>query len=75
MFVAGVVKKRKGFSSMLILSKKKNQHWTLYLDPRRFGQSHYNKGCYELYEHSEIHTYRVYIPFKWRVGGDNIDLR
>ena len=43
--MAGVVTKKKGFSSVLILSKEKktNQHWTLHLDPQRFGQSHYNK--------------------------------
>ena len=35
-FVAGVVTKRKGFSSVFILSKKKtNQHRTLHLDPQR----------------------------------------
>ena len=42
--MAGVVTKRQGFSSVLIVSKKKtNQHRTLHLDPRRLGQSHYNK--------------------------------
>ena len=43
MFVAGVVTKKKAFSSVLILSKKKNQHQTLHLDPQRLGQSHNNK--------------------------------
>ena len=44
MFVAGVVTKRRGFSSVLILSKKKTgQHRTLYQDPQRLGQSHYNE--------------------------------
>ena len=48
MFVAGVVTKRKGFSSVLILSKNKtNQHRTPHPDPQ------------QLDEHSEIHTYRV----------------
>ena len=37
MFVAGVVSKRKGFSSVLILSKKKNHHRTLHLDPQTAG--------------------------------------
>ena len=38
MFVAGVVRKRKGFFSMLTLSKKKtNQHRTLHLAPQRSG--------------------------------------
>ena len=42
--MAGLVTKKKGFSSVLILSKKKtNQHRTLHLDPQRLGQSHYNK--------------------------------
>ena len=45
--MAGVVTKKKGFSSVLILSKKKttNQHRSLHLDPhvQRLGQSHYNK--------------------------------
>ena len=36
MFVAGVVTKRNGFSSVLTLSKKKtNQHRTLHLEPQR----------------------------------------
>ena len=44
MFVAGVLTKRKGFSSMLILSKKQtNQHRTLHLDHQRLGQTHYGK--------------------------------
>ena len=43
--MAGVVTKRKGFFSVLILSKKKtNQHRTLHLDPQQLGQSHYNKN-------------------------------
>ena len=79
---AGVVTKKKGFSSVLTLSKKKtNQHQTLHLDPQRAGFMINPNGitvmvarnC--LYEHSEIHTYRVHISFKWRVGKDNIDLR
>ena len=38
MFVAGVVTKRKGFSSVLTLSKKKtNQHRTLHIYPQRAG--------------------------------------
>ena len=42
MFVT-VVTKRKGFSSVLIISKKKtNQHRTLHLDPQRLGQTQYN---------------------------------
>ena len=41
--MAGVVTKRKGFSSVLILSKKKNQHRTVHLHPQRLGQSHYSK--------------------------------
>ena len=46
MFVAGVVTKRKGFSSVLILSMKKQTNRTLHRDPpcsQRLGQSHYNK--------------------------------
>ena len=44
MFVAGAVTKRNGFSTVLILSKKKtDQHWTLHLDPQRLGQNYYNK--------------------------------
>ena len=44
MFVVGVVTKRKRFSSVSIISKKKtNQHRTLHLEPQRLGQSHYNK--------------------------------
>ena len=44
MFVSGVVTKRRRFSSVLILSKKKtNQHNILHLDPQRLGQSHYNR--------------------------------
>ena len=38
MFVAGVVRKRKGLSSVLTLAKKKtNQHRPLHLDPQRAG--------------------------------------
>ena len=38
MFVAGAMTKRKGFSSVLILSKKNtNQHRTLHLNPQRAG--------------------------------------
>ena len=44
MFVAGVVTKKEGFSSVLILSKyQTNQHRTLHLNLQRLGQSHYNK--------------------------------
>ena len=45
LFVAGVVTKRKGFSSVLIdpFKEKTNLHRTLNLDPQRLGQSHYNK--------------------------------
>ena len=42
-FEAGVVTKRKGLTSVLILSKKKSQLRTVHLDPQRLGQSHYNK--------------------------------
>ena len=42
-FMAGVVTKKKGFFSVLILSKKKtNQQRTPHLDPQWLGQSHYN---------------------------------
>ena len=42
--MASVVTKRKGFSSVLIVSKKKtNQHRNLHLDTHPLGQSHYNK--------------------------------
>ena len=33
--MAGLVRKRKVFSSVLIFSKKKNQHRTFHLDPQR----------------------------------------
>ena len=78
MFVAGVVTKRKGFSSVLILSKKKpNQHRILHLDPQRLGQSHYNKemvviNCMNIPKYTHISEH---ISFKWRVEKDNIDLR
>ena len=41
--MAGVVTKRKGFSSVLIFLKKTNQHRTRHLDAQPLGQSHYNK--------------------------------
>ena len=37
MFVAGVVTKRKGFSSVLTLSKKKQININIHLDPQRAG--------------------------------------
>ena len=42
--MAGVVTEMKGFSPVLILSKKKtNQHQSPHLDPQRLGQNHYIK--------------------------------
>ena len=76
--MAGVVTKRKGFTSVLNLSKKKtNQHRTLHLDPQRLGQSHYNKemvviNCMTIPKYT---LSGAYIYFKWRVGKDHIDLR
>ena len=40
-----------------------------------FDQSNQCHGCPKLYQDFEIHTYRLYISFKWRVEKDNIDLR
>ena len=77
MLVAGVMTKRKRFSSVLMTSKKKSTSEP-HADPQRLGLSHYKKemvGKLLSYEHSEIHTYRVHISFKWRVEKDNIDLR
>ena len=82
--MAGVVTKRKGFSSVLILLRKKtNQHRTLHLDPQLAGFMvkpniiNAMHGCQKLYEHSELglQNYWVHISFKWRVEKDNIDLR
>ena len=62
-------------------TKKKNKSTS---DPssrssegRFYGQSQWSfcRGCLKFYEHSKIHTYQVYISFKWRVEKDNIDLR
>ena len=46
----------------------------------RYGQAHavstrvrLAKGRWELYEDSEIHTYRVHISFKWSVEKDYIN--
>ena len=77
MFVAGVVTKRKGFSSALISKKKINQHRNLHVDPQPAGfiAILLRDGCQKLYEQSEIHTYRVHICFKWRVEKDNLDLQ
>ena len=44
MFVTGVVTKRKGFTSVLMLSKKKNKSTSdPPFRPQRLGQSHNNK--------------------------------
>ena len=77
--MAGVVTKRKGFSPVLILSKKKKRHPTLDLDPQRLGQSHYNKemvviNCMNIPKYTLI-GYIGLSLFKWRVEKDNIDLR
>ena len=62
MFVAGVVTKMNGFSSVFTLSEKNSK---LAWDPssrpsagRFYGQTQYKQrhGCLKLYEHSEIHT-------------------
>ena len=78
MFVAGVVTKRKGFSSVSILSKKKTkQHWTLHLDLQRLGQSQSNKemvviNCMNIPKYTLIGY--IYL-FQVEVEKDNIDLQ
>ena len=77
MFVAGVVKKRKRFTSVQTLSKKKtNQHRTFHLDPWGPGdwsmQMTFCHGCLKLYDHSKTHTYQAHTSFKWKMEKDNI---
>ena len=80
MFVARVVTERKGFSSVLIFSKKNktNQHHTLHLDPQRLDQSHYNKemvvnNCMNIPKYTLIGY--MYILIKWRVEKDRYRYR
>ena len=62
--MAGVVTKKKGFSSVLIhLKKKTNQHWTLHLNPQRLRKNQFNEemvviNCINIPKYT--HDYRVH---------------